>query len=56
VDRLVARFLVVSHGETGNIGNGDYEREIRAEVRAKGHDTGTLFPGHHEQSLVIRKR
>ncbi len=56
VDRLVARFLLVSQGETGSIGNGDYEREIRAEVRAKGHDLGTFFPGHHEQSLVIRKR
>ncbi len=56
VDRLVARFLVVSQGETGSIGNGDYEREIRAEVMAKGQDTGIFFPGHHEQSLVIRKR
>ena len=56
VDRLVARFLVVCQGETGSIGNGDYEREIRAEVKAKGHDPGTLFPGHHEQSLVIRKK
>jgi hypothetical protein len=56
VDRLVERFLVVSRGETGSIGNGDYEREIRAEVRVKGHDTEKLFPGHHEQSLVIRKR
>jgi predicted subunit of tRNA(5-methylaminomethyl-2-thiouridylate) methyltransferase len=56
VDRLVRKFLVVSRGETGSIGNGDYEREIRAEVRAKGYDTGKFFPGHHEQSLVIRRR
>jgi tRNA methyltransferase len=56
VDRLVARFLVVSSGVTGTIGNGDYEREIRAEVRAKGHEPENIFPGHHEQSLVIRMK
>ena len=52
VERLVARFLAVDHGETGTIENGDYEREIRAEVLARGYDPAGLFPARHEQSLV----
>jgi tRNA methyltransferase len=56
VDRLVARYLVVRHGETGTIPNGDYERAIRREMQARGYDLADFFPGHHEQSLVITKK
>ncbi|HVP94463.1 MAG TPA: alpha hydrolase [Methanoregulaceae archaeon] len=55
VDRLVARHLVVRHGETGTIPNGDYERAIRKEMQARGYNLADFFPGHHEQSLVITK-
>jgi predicted subunit of tRNA(5-methylaminomethyl-2-thiouridylate) methyltransferase len=56
VDRLVARHLVVCHGETGTIANGDYERAIRTEMKARGYDLAGFFPGNHEQSLVIEKK
>lgn len=56
VDRLVARHLVVRHGETGTIPNGDYERAIRREMQARGYDLADFFPGHHEQSLVVTKK
>ena len=56
VDRLVERLLVVQYGETGIIRNGDYEAEIREAVVARGIDPVTLFPAHHDQSLVIGKK
>jgi len=56
VDRLVSRFLVVSHGETGTIRNGDYEAEIRDACRARGVDPATLFPAGHDQSLVMGRK
>jgi len=56
VDRLVERFLVVTYGETGTISNGDYECEIREAVAARGIDPASLFPAHHEQSLVVGRK
>ncbi len=56
VDRLVDRFLVVKYGETGTISNGDYETEIREAVSARGINPASLFPVHHDQSLVIGKK
>jgi predicted subunit of tRNA(5-methylaminomethyl-2-thiouridylate) methyltransferase len=56
VDRLVGRFLVVQYGETGMIRNGDYEAEIREAVAARGIDPATLFPAHHDQSLVTGRK
>jgi len=56
VDRLVSRHLVVRHGETGTIRNGDYERAIRREMLVRGYDLADFFPGHHEQSLVVTKK
>ena len=57
VDRLSGQLLEVSYGETGTIRNGDYESELRDAIRARGHDPASLFPAHHEQSLVTgRKR
>ncbi len=56
VDRLVDRFLVVQYGETGTIQNGDYEAEIRDAVAARRIDPATLFPAHHDQSLVIGRK
>ncbi|MDD1694347.1 MAG: alpha hydrolase, partial [Methanoregula sp.] len=56
VDRLVDRFLIVEYGETGTIRNGDYETEIREAFRARGLDCATLFPQHHEQSLVVGRK
>jgi len=53
VDRLAERFLVVQYGETGTIVNGDYESEIRDAIRARGIDPASLFPAHHDQSLVV---
>lgn len=53
VDRLVERFFIVKYGETGTIPNGDYETEIRDACRARGIDLHSLFPPHHDQSLVI---
>jgi predicted subunit of tRNA(5-methylaminomethyl-2-thiouridylate) methyltransferase len=53
IERLAGRFLVVKYGETGTIENGDYEHELRAAIRACGGDPGALFPGGHQQSLVI---
>jgi predicted subunit of tRNA(5-methylaminomethyl-2-thiouridylate) methyltransferase len=56
VDRLVDRFLVVIYGETGTIRNGDYEAEIREACASRGIDTTSLFPAHHDQSLVIGRK
>ena len=56
VERLAGRLLVVQYGETGSIGNGDYEQEIRSAVRARGIDPASLFPSRHLQSLVVGKR
>lgn len=56
VDRLAGRFLVVQYGETGMIRNGDYEAEIREAVAARGIDPATLFPAHHDQSLVTGRK
>jgi hypothetical protein len=56
VDRLVDRFLVVQYGETGTIRNGDYEAEIREAVAVRGIDPATLFPAHHDQSLVTGRK
>jgi predicted subunit of tRNA(5-methylaminomethyl-2-thiouridylate) methyltransferase len=56
VDRLADRLLVVQYGETGTIQNGDYESEIRDAIRARGLDSASLFPAHHEQSLVVGRK
>ncbi len=56
VDRLADRLLVVQYGETGMIQNGDYESEIRDAIRARGLDPASLFPAHHEQSLVLGRK
>ena len=56
VDRLVDRFLIVEYGETGTIRNGDYETEIREAIQARGLDCASLFPQHHEQSLVVGRK
>jgi predicted subunit of tRNA(5-methylaminomethyl-2-thiouridylate) methyltransferase len=56
VDRLADRFLIVRYGETGTIRNGDYEAEIREACRARGIDPGSLFPPHHDQSLVAGRK
>jgi predicted subunit of tRNA(5-methylaminomethyl-2-thiouridylate) methyltransferase len=56
VDRLVERFLVVTYGETGTISNGDYEAEIREAVAARGINPESLFPAHHDQSLVVGRK
>ena len=56
VDRLADQLLVVKYGETGTIRNGDYEAEIRDAIRARGLDPSSLFPAHHEQSLVVGRK
>jgi len=56
VDRLADQLLVVQYGETGLIRNGDYESELRDAVRARGLDPASLFPAHHEQSLVTGRK
>jgi predicted subunit of tRNA(5-methylaminomethyl-2-thiouridylate) methyltransferase len=56
VDRLADQLLVVNYGETGTIRNGDYEAEIRDAIRARGLDPASLFPAHHEQSLVVGRK
>jgi len=56
VERLAGRLLVVRYGETGSIGNGDYEEELRCAVRARGIDPALFFPSGHLQSLVVGKR
>jgi hypothetical protein len=56
VDRLADQLLVVKYGETGTIPNGDYEAEIRDAIRARGSDPASLFPTHHEQSLVVGRK
>jgi predicted subunit of tRNA(5-methylaminomethyl-2-thiouridylate) methyltransferase len=56
VDRLADRLLVVQYGETGTIRNGDYESEIQDGIRARGLDLASLFPAHHEQSLVVGRK
>jgi hypothetical protein len=56
VDRLVDRFLEVKYGETGTICNGDYETGIREALSSRGIDPASLFPAHHEQSLVIGRK
>jgi hypothetical protein len=56
VDRLVDRLLVVNYGETGTIENGDYESEIREAFRTRGLDCASLFPAHHDQSLIVGRK
>jgi len=56
VDRLADRFLLVRHGETGAIPNGDYEAEIKDACRLRGIDPAPLFPARHDQSLVIGRK
>jgi predicted subunit of tRNA(5-methylaminomethyl-2-thiouridylate) methyltransferase len=56
VDRLVDRFFIVQYGESGTINNGDYETGIREALIARGINPTSLFPVHHEQSLVIGKK
>ena len=56
VDRLADRLLVVKYGVTGTIPNGDYEAEIRDAIRARGLEPASLFPAHHEQSLVVGRK
>ena len=56
VERLSGRLLVVRYGETGSIGNGDYEREIRGAIRARGIDPALYFPSRHMQSLVVGRK
>jgi len=56
IDHLVDRFFVVQYGETGTIRNGDYETEIRAAFVSRGIDYASLFPKHHEQSLVVGRK
>ncbi len=56
VDWLADRLLVVKYGETGTIRNGDYEAEIRDAIRARGLDPASVFPAHHEQSLVVGRK
>jgi hypothetical protein len=56
VDRLVDRFLIVTYGETGTIRNGDYEAEIREACASRSIDVSSLFPAHHDQSLVIGRK
>jgi len=56
IDRLVDQFLDVKYGETGTISNGDYETGIREALLARGIDPVSLFPAHHEQSLVIGRK
>ncbi|WP_292517218.1 alpha hydrolase [Methanoculleus sp.] len=56
VERLADRLLVVRYGETGSIGNGDYEQEIRSAILDRGIDPARLFPPRHLQSLVVGMR
>jgi predicted subunit of tRNA(5-methylaminomethyl-2-thiouridylate) methyltransferase len=56
IDRLVDQLLDVKYGETGTISNGDYETGIREALLARGIDPVSLFPAHHEQSLVIGRK
>lgn len=56
VERLAGRLLVVRYGETGSLGNGDYEQEIRSAIRARGIDPSPFFPPRHLQSLVVGMR
>lgn len=52
VERLVSRCLRVTYGETGEILNGDYEHEIREEMKRRGISPGRFFPPAHQQSLT----
>ncbi len=56
VDHLVDRLFEVKYGETGTINNGDYEAEIRDAFRQRGIDPASLFPAHHDQSLVVGRK
>jgi len=56
IDRLVDSLLVVDYGETGTIENGDYEVEIREAFRTRGIECMSLFPAHHDQSLVVGRK
>ena len=56
VDRLAGRYFTIARGQTGEIGNGDYERGIRNGIRMRGRDPAVYFPHDHEQSLVVSRR
>lgn len=54
--RLADKFFEIAYGETGEIANGDFEKEIRAELTRRNVDYVPLFPKNHEQSLVIKRK
>lgn len=54
--RLSERFFEVTYGETGTIENGDYESELRENLIKRNIDITPLFPIHHEQSLILKKK
>ena len=54
--RLAERFFEIAYGETGTIENGDYESEIRENLKKRGIDFKPMFPENHEQSLVLKKK
>jgi predicted subunit of tRNA(5-methylaminomethyl-2-thiouridylate) methyltransferase len=53
VDRLAAQNFTIATGETGTVGNGDYERWIREALRNRGLDVLSFFPPDHQQSVVL---
>ncbi len=53
---LAERFFEIAYGETGTLENGDYESEIRDALKRRNIDLKPLFPDHHEQSLVLKKK
>lgn len=56
VERLAGRHLSFCRGESGELDNGDYEREIRQKMQETGLDISRYFPKHHEQSLVVGRK
>ena len=54
--RLAEQFFEIAYGETGTIENGDFESEIRENLKKRGIDFTPLFPENHEQSLVLKKK
>ncbi|HJJ55991.1 MAG TPA: alpha hydrolase [Methanocorpusculum sp.] len=54
--RICERYFEIVYGESGSIPNGDFETEIRAEMKKRGIDYSKFFPKDHEQSLIIRKK
>lgn len=55
INKLAEKMFIVEESDSPAFGKGDYEAEIKALLREKGHMVNNLFP-RHKQSRVVGLR